>query len=279
VIALVTDSNSQIPPSLVERYGITVVPLPVNIDGVDYLEGVDIDADDFYRRFECGTPAVATAQPSPGQFAAVYDRLVAEGAEGILSVHIGSVVSGTINAARLAAASGSLTVPVRIVDTATASFAITLCAWAAAEALAAGADMEDAAVAAEQTASTVGNVFVVRALDQARQGGRLAAGQATPDAAAIPVLSMDGGVMRVVGQATDITQVADLMAAHVRAAGQDLRVGIGVSDAAVVPMWDELERRLVGVPEVRELVRYRVGPSVGVHTGPGTVGAMYAPAR
>src|SRR5205085_7676373 len=82
VIALVTDSNSQIPASLIERYGITVVPLPVTIDGVDYLEGVDIDADDFYRRFETGTtPTVATAQPSPGQFAAVYDRLVAEGAE------------------------------------------------------------------------------------------------------------------------------------------------------------------------------------------------------
>ncbi len=278
MIALVTDSNSQIPPSLVARYGITVVPLPVRIDGVDYLEGVDIDADDFYRRFESGTPLVATAQPSPGQFAAVYDRLVAEGAEAILSVHIGSVLSGTINSARLAVAATGLTVPVRIVDTGTASFAITLCAWAAAEALADGGDIEDAARAAEETAATVGNVFVVRALDQARRGGRLAAGETAPDPAAIPVLSMDGGAMHVVGQAADLTEVADLMAAHVRAAGCDLRVGIGVADAAVTPMWDELERRLAGAPEVREVVRYRVGPSVGVHTGPGTVGAMYAPA-
>lgn len=279
MIALVTDSNSQIPPSLVERYGITVVPLPVTIDGVDYLEGIDIDADDFYRRFESGAPQVATAQPSPGQFAAAYDLLVAHGAEAILSVHIGSVVSGTINSARLAAAGGSLAVPVRIVDTGAASFAITLCAWAAAEALAAGADIEDAAVAAEETAATVGNVFVVRALEHARRGGRLAPGERAVDPAAIPVLSMDGGAMRVVGQANDLAEVADLMASYVRGAGRDLRVGIGVADAAVTPMWEALEERLVGTPEVREVVRYRVGPSVGVHTGPGTVGAMYAPAR
>lgn len=279
MIALVTDSNSQIPASLVERYRITVVPLPVTIDGVDYLEGVDLEADDFYRRFKSGMPAVATAQPSPGQFALAYDRLVAGGAEAILSVHIGSAVSGTINSARLAAASGSLAVPVRIVDTGTASFAITLCAWAAADALAAGADIEEAARAAEQTAATVGNVFVVRALDRARAGGRLAAGDEASDPSAIPVLSMEGGTMHVVGQATDLAQVADLMASHVRASGRDLRVGIGVTDAAVAHMWDELERRLVGVPEVRELVRYRVGPSVGVHTGPGSVGVMYAPAR
>lgn len=276
MIALVTDSNSQIPPSLVERFGITVVPLPVTVDGVDYLEGVDIDADNFYRRFERGTPTVATAQPSPGQFAAAYQRLAHAGAEAILSVHIGSAVSGTINSARLAPSP----VPVRIVDTGTASFAIALCVWAAAEALAMGAGIEAAAVAAEATAATVGNVFVVRALDQARAGGRLAAGASVdPGTALIPVLSMDGGAMHVVGQAADLTQVADLMAAHVRQAGHNLRVGIGVGDAAVAHMWEEVERRLTGVPEVREVVRYRVGPSVGAHTGPGTVGVMYAPAR
>jgi len=280
VIALVTDSNSQIPPSLAARYGVTVVPLPVTIDGVAYLEGVDIDADGFYRRFQDGaTPEVATAQPSPGQFAAVYDRLVAGGAEAILSVHIGSAISGTVNSARLAAASLGLAVPVRIVDTGTASFAISLCAWAAAEALASGAGVDEAAEVAEATAARVGNVFVVRALGLARAGGRLAGDEQAAESAGIPVLSMDGGAMHVVGQAADLSQVADLMAAHVRGAGPDLRVGVGVSDAAVNAVGDELERRLTAAPEVREVARYRVGPSVGAHTGPGTVGVMYAPSR
>ena len=65
VIGIVTDSNSQIPPELAELYGIEVVALTVTLDGVDYAEGVDLDADEFYARFENGTPTVSTSQPSP----------------------------------------------------------------------------------------------------------------------------------------------------------------------------------------------------------------------
>ena len=273
MVRIVVDSNSQIPPVLVERFGITVVPLAVMVDGVQYLEGVDLDADDFYARFQTGTPEVGTTQPSPGQFAVAYDSLVADGAEEILSVHIGSSVSGTVNAARIAAA--QITVPVRIVDTGTASFAVALCAWAAAEALDAGVSVEEAARAAEATASTVGNVFVVRALDFARAGGRLAPTADEP-AAGIPVLTIREGTMQVVGHAADLAEAIDVMAEHVRAGGNDLRVGVGVADASLAHVWDEMEARLVGVPGVREVVRYRIGPSVGTHTGPGTVGVMYA---
>lgn len=276
MIAVVTDSNSQLPPALADRFGIAVVPLPVTVDGTVYLEGVDLDADDFYARFEGRVPEVATAQPSPGQFGAAYAAAVGQGATAILSVHIGSSVSGTVNSARLAADHAG--VPVRIVDTGTASFAVALCAWAGAEAVAAGATLEEADAAASAVAGTVGNVFVVRALDLARAGGRLDPGAGTlPTESAVPVLTMVGGTMQVVGRADDLDQVADLMAGHVRAAGTDLRVGVGVADTGVAHLWDELERRLTAAPEVSEVVRYRVGPSVGVHTGPGTVGVMYAP--
>jgi fatty acid-binding protein DegV len=56
-----------------------------------------------------------------------------------------------------------------------------------------------------------------------------------------------------------------------------LRVGISIADAAAAPLWQALEDRLAGRHEVADLVRYRVGPSVGVHTGPGTAGAMWYP--
>ena len=271
---IVVDSNSQIPPSLVERFGITVVPLPVTVDGVQYLEGVDLAADDFYERFESGTPTVSTAQPSPGQFAVAYDGLVAEGAEEILSIHLGSDVSGTVNAARLAAAEA--TVPVRVVDTRSVSFGVTLSAWAAAEAVEAGAPMEEAADAALRTASTVGNVFVVRGLELARAGGRLAGGEEAAGGEGIPVLAMTAGTMHVVGHAADLAGAADLMTRQVLAAGDGLRVGVGVADAGMAHFWDAIEDRLAGAATVREVVRYRVGPSVGAHTGPGTVGVMYA---
>ena len=277
MIGLVTDSNSQIPPSLTERFGVTVVPLSVTIDGVTYLEGIDLDADAFYARFGPGrtVPSVSTAQPSPGQFAAAYQGLADAGVASVLSVHIGSAVSGTVNAARLGATKAP--VPVHIVDSGTASFAVALCVWAAGEAIEGGADLYVAADAAERTAATTGTVFVLQALDLARAGGRLAAG--IEDAPAIPVLTMADGVMQVVGHAADLAQAVDAMAAHVAAAaggeGTRLRVGVGIGDAAMAPLYEALEGRLADLDGVEEVVRYRIGPSVGVHTGPGTVGVMY----
>jgi DegV family protein with EDD domain len=274
VIGLVTDSNAQLPADLAERYGVEVVPLTVTVDGVEYLEGVDLDADDFYARFLTGRPAVSTAQPSPGRVAAAYEAAAERGATEILSVHIGSSVSGTVNSARLAAQVSP--VPVRIVDTGTASFAVSLCTWAAGAAIAAGADIEEAAVAAERAAAEVGNVFVVGALDVARAGGRLA-GDVSSAATTIPVLTLAGGVMKPVARCADLDEAADAMAEFVRAAGASLRVGVGLSDPSTLPLVRALEDRLRGAPEVAELVRYRIGPSVGAHTGPGTVGTMFAP--
>jgi DegV family protein with EDD domain len=272
-IAVVTDSNAQLPDELVDRYDVTVVPLTVAVDGTPYLEGVDLDADAFYARFEGGaTPAVTTSQPSPGAFAEAYERLASAGASAILSVHIGADISGTCNSARLAA--GTAPVPVRVVDTGTASFGVACCVWEAAAVLAAGGDLDRAAAVAAELGPTIGNVFTVRALDLARRGGRLAAGVEGGDAA-IPVLSLIGGQITVVGEASDVAGAADAMATYALAAGGPLRIGLGVADVAAAPLWQALEERLVGAPEVREVVRYRIGPSVGAHTGPGTAGAFF----
>jgi len=271
----VTDSNAQLPAELAERYDVEVVPLTVVVDGVEHLEGIDLDADEFYARFATGRPTISTAQPSPGRFAAAYEAVADRGATEILSVHIGSSVSGTVNAARLA--SQVSPVPVRIVDTGTASFAVSLCMWEAAEAIARGATIEEAAAAAQRVGATVGNVFVVGLLDVARAGGRLAAG--VGHAPSIPVLTLAGGVMREVDQCRDLDHAAEAMTTFVLAAGPSLRVGVGLSDPGALPLVTALEDLLRPAPQVRDLVRYRVGPSVGAHTGPGTVGAMFAPCR
>jgi len=274
MIGFCTDSNAQLPDELVERYGVEVVPLTVRVDGVDHVEGVDLDADAFYARFADGhKPEVATAAPAPGAFAEAYGRLAARGCTEILSVHIGSAISGTFNSARLG--SQLVDVPVRLVDTGEASFAIACALWEAAETVAGGGDVEAAAAVAEAVGARCGNVFVVGALDLARAGGRLAAGAEQAVSDAIPVLSMVEGSIVPVGTARTDEEAADAMAAHVRAAGTNLRVGIGVADAAAAPLWQALEERLTDVPEVLDVVRYRIGPSVGAHTGPGTAGAVF----
>jgi DegV family protein with EDD domain len=277
VIALVTDSNAQLPPELAGRYGVEVVPLTVTIDGEAFLEGVDLDADAFYAYFQDGRrPEVSTSQPSPGRFAQVFAELAQRGADEILAVHVGSAASGTVNSAHLGAQSSS--VPVRIVDTGTVSFGVACCVWEAGEALAGGATSDEAAAVAGAVGETVGTVFTVGALDLARAGGRLASGadSGTGDSG-VPVLTMAGGQMTVIGKVSDVGAAAEVMADHVQTvgAGSPLRVGLGIADASAAPLWRALADRLAGASDVRELVRYRIGPSVGAHTGPGTAGVFF----
>jgi DegV family protein with EDD domain len=273
-IGIVTDSNSQIPPELIDRYAIEVVPLTVTVDGVDHAEGEDLDTDRFWERFDQATSRVATSPPSPDRIVEAYRRLAERGATEILSIHVGSAMSGTFDTARIATSASP--VPVRLVDSGTASFGVACCVWEAADALAAGAGIDEAAAVAIDVAGRVGNIFVVQALDLARAGGRLAV-EVEADVTAISVLSLSNGEIRPVGQAYDVQEAAVVMADYITLAGSSLKVAVGIADRQAEPLSSALEEQLARADEVRELVRYRVGPSVGAHTGPGTAGAFFYP--
>ena len=282
MIGLVTDSNGALPEGIAARLAplatLGVVPLHVTVDGVEYREGVDLDADGFYRLLAAEpTPAVGSSQPSPGAFLAAYRDQAELGATEVLSIHIGSELSGTLNAARVAARRSP--VPVRLVDSHSASFGVAFAVWAAAEVLATGANGDEAEARAVDVATRLRNVFVVRAFDLATAGGRVRVGSdgATGADDLIPVLSLAGGEAVVVDRVATVEQAARVMAAEVRRAGKGLRVAIGIADAGAAPLWQALEADLADDPIVAELVRYRIGPSVGVHLGPGTAAALFLP--
>ena len=224
--AVVVDSSAYLPDALVLERGLIVVPLNFEIGGETYREGIDITPDEFYRRVAAGE-TVTTSQPPVGAFVKAYERAANEGTERVLSIHIGSLLSGTVQSATIAAESAG--VPVTVVDTGQASFAEGLCVLAALDALAAGASAEEAAEAARRTGPLVGNTFVVRALDLARRGGRMAAGQ---DAGAgVPVMALTPEGMKVLGSASTLEEAVETMAAQIEAglvaAGGRTRVGIG----------------------------------------------------
>ena len=277
MIGLCTDSNAQLPPSLLERFAIEVVPLTVVVDGAEHLEGEGLDADGFFALLDAAPAAsVSTAAPSPGRFALAYERLAAAGASAIVSVHLGSALSGTLNSARLAATGSP--VPVHLVDTGTASFAVGCAVWEAGDVLARGGGPEAAVRAASAVAASCGNVFVVGTLDAARAGGRLSS-EATAPPAGLTVLALEDGAMRPIGSASTGAEAAEAMAARIAAdtGGVRLRIGVGHGDGASGPVADALASILERSPAGHELVRYRVGPSVAAHTGPGTAGAVFHP--
>ncbi len=271
-VALVTDSNAQMPVVLVDRYRVDVVPLIVTVDGEEFHERVDLSDDDFYTRL-AGGAAVATAAPAPGAFLMAYERAAEVGAEAVLSIHVGSNTSATLNSATIAAELSRI--PVTTVDTETASFAVGCCVWAAGEVLGRGGSLDEARQAALQVAASVGNVFIVGALGLARSGGRLAADADSGEGA--PVLALEGGQMRPLARVRSDADAVETMATYIErhAGGRAQRIGVG--DARTDDLAHALITRLEQGGCVGELVRYAIGPSVGAHTGPGTVGAVFFP--
>ena len=268
MIGICTDSNSQLPGLLVERYAVEVVPITVTVDEHEYLEGVDLDPDWFYEMLATDPPPrVKTTPPSPGQFAAAYDSLLHRGCDEILSIHVTAATSGTLNAARLAAR--LLPIPVRLVDSGTAGFGVSCCVWAAGEAIADGANIDRAVQVAESLAPHIGAVFVVGQPHFIRTGG---------DPGGVPVMTMHEGRLEVVAHATTIAEAVSAMASAAVAWGPRLKVGLGFADQSGEPLTAALVDVLRQSTNVVELVRYRIGPSVGVYAGRGTVGCFMCPA-
>ncbi len=278
MIGIVTDSNSQITPELVARYGVEVVPLTVTVDGVDHLEGVDLDADGFYRLLDSGqTPTVSTSQPAPGRFAAAYARSAARGCTEIVSIHIASQMSGTVGSATLAAAQAP--VPVRVIDTGSASFGVSACVWAAGQAIADGVDAAGVAKRIDALVPLIGTAFMIGVPLLAQRGGRTDA--VDLDAAGISVLAMNAGRLELLDRVTTVDDTIDVMATYAAGwadrVGRPVTVALGVADAPSRPLAARLGTALRGLSSLTEVIEYRVGPSVGAHTGPGTFGLFVFP--
>jgi len=269
--ALVTDSNSQLPPALKERFAIRVVPIPVVVNGQDYLEGVDLDADGFYGLFVDGTPEVSTSQPSPGAFIETYQECIDAGHDEIISIHVGATLSGTLNSARLAAQ--QVEVPVRLVDSRTLSFGISCCVWRAGELLAAGATSDEAVAAAEVLADELFSVTALGAAELLRASGRI---DFEESGAGVDVFRAGpDGSFDSVGAGKTVDEVSDLMADTMHADGAPIKVALGIADESAMPYYEGLESRLQARTDVVEIVRYRIGPSVGAFTGLGTAGGFW----
>lgn len=272
---IVTDSTAYLPEGFAERHGIRVVPLHVAVDGRSRLDGVDFGPAELaaalgeHRR-------VTTSRPTPGELAEVYRSALAEGAEEIVSVHLSRDLSGTWEAARLAAEEVDPS-RIRVVDSRATGMGLGFAALAA---CAAGGDAECAEAAAVAAAARVRMFFCVETLDHLRRGGRIGAAAALVGTALAvkPLLHVDDGrivpleKVRTMGRA--IGRLVDLAAS---AAGSG-PVGLAVHHLAAPERAAELATLLdERVPGSTGCLISEVGAVIGAHTGPGVLGVVVLP--
>ncbi len=176
-IAIVTDSTSSLSPADAEREGIAIVPLQVIIGAETYTEGVDVTADMIAEALAAFVP-VSTSRPTPDDFLAVYERLAAEGAEAIVSVHLSAKMSGTLDSAVLA--SKQAPVPVTCIDSTQVGIATGFAAGRAANARDAGEDAVGVAEAARRAGES-STVPALRRHARIPQAGRTRRCRRRPD--------------------------------------------------------------------------------------------------
>ncbi|MET7755544.1 DegV family protein [Streptomyces sp. NPDC005389] len=276
-VAIVTDSTAYLPHQTRERHAITTVPLTVVIGDRALEEGTEVSAKALVDALQ-KKRAVTTSRPSPEVFAEAYRVAAEAGAKGVVSLHLSAEVSGTYDAAVLAAKDAPL--PVRVVDTRMMGMALGFCAVAAAEVAEAGGSLDEAVAAAEKRAAGTSAFFYVDTLDYLRRGGRIGAAQALLGSALAvkPLLELDGGRIELREKVRTASKaIARLEEIAVERAGSgpvDVAVHHLSASERAAALADRLKER---VPGVAELHVSEVGAVIGAHTGPGLLAVVVSP--
>jgi DegV family protein with EDD domain len=273
--AIVLDSTADFPDAPDRFPNWRVVPLYVRFGAESYRDYVDIGPGEFYERLRTSDELPTTSQPTPQDFLAAYEEL--GGYERMFSLHVSAKLSGTFASAESAAAeSGGR---VRVIDTATASAAIAMLGLAIQRRLEAGTTDEEVDALVDRFKRESGLIFTLDTLEFLARGGRI--GRASSWAGQLlhikPILTLSEGevlpLKRVRGNRKAIQEFANAFE-EATADGPGLRVGIAHAEAPErMAALEELVRDLRPQSEIE--VATTLGPVVGTHAGPGTVGLFW----
>jgi DegV family protein with EDD domain len=276
-IRVVTDSTAYLTEDALAEHRIDVVPLQVIVDGAARVEGAQIGPRAVAEALRRHDP-VSTSRPSPQAFLAVYEAAAQRGHTHVVSVHLSASLSGTVDAARLAARSSPI--PVDVVDSRSLGMGLGFAVLAAAEAASAGEPADRVAAIASRRAARTSAFFYVDTLDYLRRGGRIGAASAMfGTALAIkPLLHLDDGVIKPLEKvrtaARAVARLEDLTVGRAGPVPVDVAVHHLDDSVRAAELAGRLQGRLAGL---NELLVVEVGAVIGAHVGPGMLAVVVAP--
>ena len=272
---MVTDSTADIAPELVTELGIYVVPLKVIFGEDEFVDGVTIQAPEFYKKLESSDVFPTTSQPSPGEFVEKYEE-IGVGVDGIVSIHISSKLSGTYDSAIQASEEMADDGPeIRVIDGKSASMGTGLTVLAAARAAREGASLDEVTALAEDLVSRTHVLFLLDTLEYLKRGGRI--GTAAAFIGTLlkfhPLLGLVDGEVAPIARPRSKQKGVTALLSRFKAAG-------GVEQAAIIVANDQttandLASQVASMTGLDVPPSTTIGPVIGAHAGPGLVGVAY----
>ena len=274
-VRIVTDSTADIPPERAEALGISIVPLTVFFGKEAYLDGVELDNASFYRKLQASKVSPSTSQPPPVAFQEVFTRLINEGAEAILSVHLSAKLSGTYQSActgRDSSPDDVRKIPIEIVDSQSVSLGMSAAIMRAAEEAREGLGLEEIKSHLLDRLSRSHILFALDTLEYLRRGGRIGAASALLGGMLSfkPILSLKDGQVVPVERPRTRHKAFERIAQLVGDMGK-------LEQLIVVESDDEVGQQLTQALKTTyegPIASYKLGAVIGTYTGPSTGGVV-----
>ena len=273
-VRIVTDSAADIPPTLAAAAGIVVVPLTIRFGDESYVSGVELSAEEFWKKLQSSSEAPATAAPSAGDFQQAYEKLFADGATGIVSIHLSSKLSATYQSAVVAAQEAG-DERVQVVDSLAVSGSQGLLALHAAERAASGSSPAEIATEIHAMMPNVRLFGAIDTLEYLRRGGRIGGAQALLGTMLKmkPVVSLADGIVEPVARVRTQVKAHEYIAGLVAADKRRIRRLVILNGDAPDP--DRFVAMVRESVDVSSSDIWTLGPIVGAHAGPGILGCAY----
>jgi DegV family protein with EDD domain len=277
MIRIVTDSTCDLPEHSYCEHDITVVPINIQFDSQEFLDGITIDGPTFYHKIKHLGRLPKTSQPSVGQFTDAYLRLAEEGATDIVSIHCTARLSGTCQSAVLAADLLGDRVRVHPFDSGCGSVGLGFMVLEAVRMASAGAGVPEILARLEEIRPRMFLGFTVRDLRFAQMSGRVGKLQASLASllSVKPVILLAQGVIDVSEMVRSRAKSLDrLLQIMTETVGTVQPVNVAAVHALAQGEAEALLDRVRALCQCRESFVSDLALSLAVHFGPGTVGLV-----
>lgn len=273
-VRIVSDTACDLPEHMVEDFGVQLVPLHVRFGGREFVDREELSTQDFWARSAVYAELPKTAAPSPGAFRQAFEASAAGGADGVVCVTLSGGLSATNDAALQAAKTLDGILPIEVVDSRSVSLGQGLLVLEAADRARSGATLEEVVATTRAALGRLSVMGTIDTLENLRKGGRIGGAAAALGTllAIKPVIEVRGGVVEQESRQRTRAKSLRYLADRVRGAGPLARLAAMGAEA---PDFGEFVAMLSDVPSRHPMFVSDIGPVVGTHAGPGTIGVAW----